>query len=154
MENFKILAIFSLIFGAVAGFLGLIPIIGVITFLIIIFCSSFIILILLKKTGNLFCPDEKTGLLYGGITGFIAYFGFIVVFLPMSFILSFIFKESYFTGISMIIKSGFSLMLTLIFFVGILCAMMNAFSGLASIYFFNSENQNTKFTLDMEKGKK
>lgn len=108
-------------------------------------------MVLLKQTGNLICPDEKTGLVYGGISGFLAYIGFAVVFLPLSYLLSFIFKESYFTGIGMIIKSGFSLMITLVLFIGILCAMMNAFSGLASIYFFNNENKNAKFTLETKK---
>ncbi|MBQ2644534.1 hypothetical protein IJG14_03055 [bacterium] len=154
MCNLKNLSIFSLIFGLIAGFLALIPVLGVIIFLMIVFCSSFIILIFLKKTNNLICPDEKSGLLYGGITGFIAYIGFILIFLPLSFILSLIFKESYFTGIGMIIKSGFSLMLMLILFIGILCAMMNSFSGLASIYFFNTENKNKKFSLEMNKENK
>lgn len=153
MENIKKLTIFSLIFGSISGFLGLLPFIGVIVFLMIIFCSSFIILILLKKSGNLLCPDEKTGMMYGGLAGFIAYIGFSLTFLPLAFILSFIFKESYFTGIGMIVKSGFSLMITLVFFIGVLCAMMNCFSGLASIYFFNAENKNAKFTLNTDKGK-
>ena len=151
----KNLAIYSLIFGLVSGLLGLIPVIGVIVFLIIIFSSSFIILVALKKTGNLVCPDEKTGLLYGGNAGFITFIGFAIVFLPVSFLLSLIFKDSYFTGIGMIVTNGFTLMLTLVLFIGILCAMMNAFSGLASVYFFNSENNKAKFTLDIQqKGKK
>ncbi len=111
-------------------------------------------MIFMKKTGYLICPNEQMGLVYGGISGFISFIGFSLTFLPSAFILSLIFKESYFTGISMIVKSGFSLMIMLTLFIGILCAMMNAFSGLASIYFFNSENQNQKFTLDIKKGKK
>ena len=145
----KNLAIYSLIFGVVSGLLGLIPVVGVIVFLIIIFSSSFIILVTLKKTGHLVCPDEKTGLLYGGIAGFIAFIGFALVFLPSAFLLSLVFKDSYFTGIGMIVTNGFTLMITLVLFIGILCAMMNAFSGLASVYFFNSENSKAKFTLDI-----
>ena len=63
-------------------------------------------------------------------------------------------EESYYTGVSMILKGGFTLTITLIVFIGILCAMMNSFSGLASIYFFNSENNNAKFTLDIKKKEK
>lgn len=154
MGNIKNLIIFSLIFGAICGLLGLIPIIGVIILLIIIFCSSFIILVFLKKTGNLICPNEQTGLLYGGISGFLAYLGYVCTFLPCAYILSLIFKQSYFTGIGMILKSGFMLTVMLILFVGILCGMMNAFSGLASIYVFNSEDKNKKFTLDINKENK
>jgi hypothetical protein len=82
-------------------------------------------------------PTEQTGMLWGGISGFVTFIGFSVIFVPCSFILSLIFKQSYYTGIGLIMKSGFMTMITLIFFIGILCAMMNAFSGLASIYFFN-----------------
>lgn len=153
MYEIQKLSLFSLIFGAGVGIVSLIPFLGVISFLIIIFCSSFIILIILKKTGNIICPNEQTGLFYGGISGFIAFIGFIITFLPLSYILSFVFKESYYTGISLILKGGFVLSTTLIVFIGILCAMMNSFSGLASIYFFNSENKDKKFTLDIKKGK-
>ena len=157
MENIKKLVIFSLIFGAISGVLALIPVIGVIVLLMIIFCSSFIILVYMKKTGDLICPNEQMGLAYGGVAGFVAYIGFVITFLPIAFVLSFIFKESYFTGISMILKSGFTLTIMLTLFIGILCGMMNAFSGQASVYFFNSEskkNNNVKFSLDIKKGKK
>ena len=53
----------------------------------------------------------------------------------------------------MILKSGFTLGFTLILFIAILCAMMNSFSGLASIYFFNSgkPEKTQKFSLDLGK---
>ncbi len=139
-EDIKKLFIFSLIFGAVNGLIALIPIAGVIIFLMMLFCSSFIIMSFLKKSGYIINTNEQTGLLYGALSGFSGFIGFSIIFLPCSFVLSIIFKESYYTGIGMILKNGFSLTITLIIFIGILCAMMNAFSGLASIYFFNSEN--------------
>lgn len=134
-DDVKKLFVFSLIFGAVSGLAAIVPILGAVIFLMIIFCSSFIIMTFMKRLGYLFCPNEQTGLLYGSIAGFAAFLGFAVMFLPCSFILSLIFKESYYTGIGMILKSGFTLSVMLILFIGILCAMMNAFSGLASIYF-------------------
>lgn len=151
MADFKKLSLFSLLFGAITGILSLLPFFGVISFLLIIFCSSFVILTIMKRTGNIVCPNEQKGLVYGGLAGFIAFIGFVITFLPLAFILSLIFKESYYTGVSMILKGGFTLAITLIVFIGILCAMMNSFSGLASIYFFNSENKNAKFTLDINK---
>lgn len=108
----------------------------------------------MKKTGNIVCPNEQSGLAYGALSGFIAFIGFVVTFLPLAFLLALLFKESYYTGISMILKGGFTLTITLIVFIGILCAMMNSFSGLASIYFFNSGNNNQKFTLDIKKKEK
>lgn len=155
-EDIKKLLVFSFIFGAAAGLAALIPIFGVVIFLMIIFCSSFIIMTFMKKIGYLYCPNEQTGLVFGAIAGFAAFIGFVLIFLPASFVLSLIFQESYYTGIGMIIKSGFMLCSTLVVFVGILCAMMNAFSGLASIYFFNSnaEKKEEKFTLNIRKRKK
>jgi hypothetical protein len=109
----------------------------------------------MKKTGYLVCHDEASGLLYGGISGFISFIGFVITFLPTAFVLSLIFKESYYTGISFIVKNGFMLMLMIILFVGILCAMMNAFSGLASVYVSNNtDGVQKKFTLDIGKGLK
>ena len=152
-DDIKNLSVFSLIFGAASGIAALVPFLGVLMFLMIIFCSSFVIITLMKRSGYLVCPNEQMGLAYGGLSGFMTFIGFAITFLPMSLIFSFIFKESYFTGIAMILKSGFTLGFTLILFIAILCAMMNSFSGLASIYFFNSgkSEKTQKFSLDLGK---
>ena len=155
MDNIKNLVIFSFVFGLIAGFLGLIPILGIVILIIMLFFSSFIIIAFMKKMGYLVCHDEACGLLYGGISGFTAFVGFVITFLPSAFLLSLIFKDSYFTGISYIVKNGFIIMVMIILSIGILCAMMNAFSGLASVYAFNgTASAPKKFTLDIGKGKK
>lgn len=158
MTHIKNLAIISLIFGAISGVLALIPIFGILILLILIFCSSFLIIVFMKKFALLPNPNEQTGMLWGGISGFFAFIGFSIIFLPSSFILSLIFKMSYYTGIGMIMKSGFSIMITLVLFLAILCAMMNAFAGLASIYVFNGNTQsiqqkNVNFNLNIKKRK-
>ena len=152
-DDIKKLCVFSLIFGLICGVAALLPVLGVIILLMMIFCSSFIIMVVMKKLGYLYCTTEQIGLSYGAIAGFTAFIGFSILFLPCSFILSLLFKESYYTGIAMILKSGFTLSATLIIFIGILCAMMNAFSGLASVYFFNTNKKEEKFTLDKKKKK-
>lgn len=159
MTYVKNLAIISLIFGVISGFLALIPILGIIILLMLIFCSSFIVIILMKKFALIPNPNEQTGMLWGGISGFITFIGFSIIFLPSSFILSLIFKLSYYTGIGMIMKSGFSTMIMLVIFLAILCGMMNAFAGLASVYFFNNPQsdipspKDTKFSLNIKKRK-
>lgn len=158
MTYIKNLAIISLIFGAISGVLALIPIFGILILLILIFCSSFLIIVFMKKFSLLPNPNEQTGMLWGGISGFVTFIGFAIIFLPCSFVLSLIFKQSYYTGIAMILKSGFSIMIMLVLFLAILCAMMNAFAGLASIYFFNSQSsvllqKNTNFNLNIKKRK-
>lgn len=154
MDNIKNLAIFSFLFGLAAGLLALLPFLGIVVLLIMMFCSSFIIIVFMKKTGYLVCHDEAGGLLYGGISGFISFIGFTFTFLPCAFILSLIFKDSYYTGISFIVKNGFMIMLMIVLFIGILCAMMNAFSGLASVYVSNNQTDTVqkKFSLDIGKG--
>jgi len=154
MINIKNLVFFSFLFGLISGILALIPFFGIVILLIMMFCSSFIIIVFMKKTGYLVCNDEAGGLLYGGISGFVSFMGFAVTFLPSAYILSLIFKDSYYTGISFIVKNGFMIMLMIIFFIGILCAMMNAFSGLASVYVSNNKTDTVqkKFTLDIGKG--
>ena len=156
MTYIKNLAIISLIFGAISGVLALIPIFGIL--ILLIFCSSFLIIVFMKKFALLPNPNEQTGMLWGGISGFVTFIGFSIIFLPCSFVLSLIFKQSYYTGIAMILKSGFSIMIMLVLFLAILCAMMNAFAGLASIYFFNSQSavlppKNTNFNLNVKKRK-
>jgi len=156
MDNIRNLVIFSFIFGLIAGILALVPFLGIFILLIMMFCSSFIIIVLMKKTGYIVFNNEAGGLLYGGIAGFVSFIGFAITFLPVAYILSLIFKESYYTGISFIVKNGFSIMLMIVLFIGILCALMNAFSGLASVYVSNNPTGQTqkKFTLDIAKGLK
>lgn len=162
MTYIKNLSIISLIFGAISGLLALIPIFGIIILLMLIFCSSFIIIIFMKRFALIPNPNEQTGMLWGGISGFLTFIGFSIIFLPCSFVLSLIFKFSYYTGVGMIIKSGLSATLMLVLFLAVLCGMMNAFAGLASIYFFNNsqsailpqkEKKDTKFSLNMKKRK-
>lgn len=159
MTYIKNLAIISLIFGAISGFLALLPILGIIILLMLIFCSSFIIIVFMKRFALIPNPNEQTGMLWGGISGFLTFIGFSIIFLPCSFVLSLIFKLSYYTGIGMIMKSGFSTMIMLVIFLAILCGMMNAFAGLASVYFFNNSQsavlppKDTKFSLNMKKRK-
>ncbi len=165
MTYIKNLSIISLIFGAISGFLALLPILGIIILLMLIFCSSFIIITFMKKFSLIPPPNEQTGMLWGGISGFLTFIGFSVIFLPCSFVLSLIFKFSYFTGVGMIMKSGFSVMIMLVLFLAVLCGMMNAFAGLASVYFFNNSQsailpqkgtkdvKDVKFSLNIKKRK-
>ncbi len=138
MIHLKNLAIISLIFGVISGFLALIPFLGIVILLMLIFCSSFIIIVLMKKFALLPSPNEQMGMLWGGLSGFVTFIGFSIIFIPCSFILSLIFKFSYYTGIGMIMKSGLSVMIMIVLFLAILCGMMNAFAGLASVYVFNN----------------
>ena len=128
MTYIKNLAIISLIFGAISGFLALVPIFGIIILLMLIFCSSFIIIVFMKRFALIPNPNEQTGMLWGGISGFLTFI-------------------------------GFSTMVMLVIFLAILCGMMNAFAGLASVYFFNNSQsavlppKDTKFSLNMKKRK-
>lgn len=95
-------------------------------------------MLIMKKTGMLICPDEQTGVIYGGISGFIAFTAFSAVAIPLSGFISIITKQQAYTGISMLMSNGFSLMFVIVLCIAFLCGMMNAFSGLASVYIFKN----------------
>ena len=141
MELLKKISLFSAVFGLGAGVVGILPVIGLPGFLILIFATAPIIFFMMKRLYNFKIENEGKALSLGALTGFTSFLGFAFSFLPVSFILSFIFKNSYLANISLLLKNGFSLTFMLIIFVGFLSAMMNAFSGLACIYFFRENGE-------------
>lgn len=133
MKEIKELSIYSFLFGLAAGVVSILPAVGIIVFLAILFCTSIAVFFIMIYRGTDLTINESKGLGYGAVSGFLSIIGFACSFLPISFVLSLIFKQSYFTGISFIVKNGFSLMFMIIFAVAVLSAMMNAFSGLAGM---------------------
>ena len=81
--------------------------------------------------------DIKQGAMYGAIIGFISFLGFSVAFVPLATIIGFIYKGSFYLGVSLLFRSGFFVLIMMVFFVAILSALMNAFSGLVTMYVYN-----------------
>lgn len=141
MELLKKISLFSTIFGLAAGVAGILPVIGLLVFLVLIFATAPVIFFSMKRIYDFKIGNEGRALSLGALTGFVSFLGFAFSFLPISFILSFVFKNSYLANISLLLKNGFTLTFMLIIFVGFLSAMMNAFSGLACIYFFKENGE-------------
>lgn len=156
----KQLAVLSLILGAALGVITIIPYIGAISFMALMFVASAIVLIYMKKNNLVGKLIPKDGALFGAISGFIACLGFCLTLVPLAAVIALIndtwfHKLTWYSSIGLFLKNGlggFLLLLMMVFFVAILSALMNAFSGLATVYlydqFLNEEEENVTFHID------
>jgi hypothetical protein len=144
--------VLSLILGAMLGVITIIPFIGAFSFLTLMFVASSIVLIYMKKNNMIGKLIPKDGALLGSIIGFTSFIGFSISFIPLATIIGLFYKGSYYLGISMLFRIGFFVMIMMVVFVAMLSALMNAFSGLATVYIYsqmlNTEESNATFTID------
>lgn len=130
------LTILSLLLGAFLGIITLIPFIGTISFIILMFFSAMLIILLMVKLELLQMSDVKGSIVIGAIIGFVSFLGFSVIYLPLVAVLGRVFKLYMHYGVSLFLGAGsFGVILMLVIFMAILCAITNAFSGFATYYF-------------------
>lgn len=130
-------SILSAILGGILGVLTLIPFVRNFSFLLLILCISAVIIIYMKKNDLIGIIDVKEGAILGGIIGFISFVAFSIAFVPLVAIVGLIFKGYYTFGISYMLRvSGFFVLIMLVIFLGILSALMNAFSGMVTAYMY------------------
>ena len=138
----KQIAILSAFFGAVLGALTLIPYLGVISFVFLICFISPLVIWILVKYNCLSLSSIKDSVITGAISGFIAYMGFSIIYVPISVILMKLFHISANVGVGyMLGNASFFLLLILSLFMGVLGATVNAFTGFLTFYvldFINS----------------
>lgn len=138
----KQIAILSAFFGAVLGALTLIPYLGVISFVFLICFISPLVIWILVKYDCLSLSSIKDSVITGAISGFIAYMGFSIIYVPISVILMKLFHISANIGVGyMLGNASFFLLLILSLFMGVLGATVNAFTGFLTFYvldFINS----------------
>ncbi len=138
----KQIAILSAFFGAVLGALTLIPYLGVISFVFLICFISPLVIWILVKYNCLSLSSIKDSVITGAISGFIAYMGFSIIYVPISVILMKLFHISANIGVGyMLGNASFFLLLILSLFMGVLGATINAFTGFLTFYvldFINS----------------
>ena len=138
----KQIAILSAFFGAVLGALTLIPYLGVISFVFLICFISPLVIWILVKYNCLSLSSIKDSVITGAISGFIAYMGFSIIYVPISVILMKLFHISANIGVGyMLGNASFFLLLVLSLFMGVLGATVNAFTGFLTFYvldFINS----------------
>ena len=149
----KQMAILSGVGGLFLGILTIIPFICNFSFFALIVLTAPAILIYMKKLDMIGILDIKQGALYGAIIGFVSFLAFSVSFVPLATIIGFIYKGSFYLGVSLLFRSGFFVLIMMVFFVAILAALMNAFSGLVTIYIYNQIEQKpeeSKTNLDIQ----
>ena len=148
-------AILSAILGGIIGILTLIPFVRNFSFMLLILCISAVIIIYMKRNDLIGIIDVKEGAILGAIIGFVSFIAFSIVFVPLVALVGLIFKGYYTFGITYMLRiSGFFVLVMLIIFLGILSALMNAFSGLVTAYVYEvlsgikkEENENIDFEI-------
>lgn len=132
------ISVLSVIVGLIVGLVSNIPFIGNLVFVIYFLMLSAGMIVYLKKINVLGDITVKEGGVIGAIIGGTSFVGFCVAYLPIRIIIGFI------TGnfISSIITNGFTnfpmffTLIFLLFLMGLLCALMNCFSGGVTAYIY------------------
>ena len=137
----KQMGMLSSVLGLVLGVITIIPFICNFSFFALIVLSAPIILVYMKKLDMIGILDIRQGAMYGASIGFISFVAFSVSFVPLATIIGFIYKGSYYLGVSLLFRTGFFVLIMMVFFVALLAALMNAFSGLVTIYVYNQLEQ-------------
>ncbi|MCD8378307.1 MAG: hypothetical protein LUB59_05920, partial [Candidatus Gastranaerophilales bacterium] len=134
----KQISVFSLLIGVIAGLVTPIPFIGTIVFTLYFIALSAGIIVYLKKNNILGDLTIKEGGIIGAVIGFSSFIAFSCVFVPLSVLISFLFNSWAGAVIRTCFSSGatFVVLLFLMFFVAILCALMNCFSGAVTVYVY------------------
>ena len=133
----KEMGILSLILGLVCGVLVLVPFIDIFVILILLFLSSVIVYLYMKKKNALGLFEPKEAAMYGAVIGFVSFLGFCATMLPLTFALSFLFKKSWFSFVHQIFSlgmiNGIVFLVMLVLFIAAMSAMFNAFSAMLAI---------------------
>lgn len=131
----KRISILSAFFGAILGFVTLIPFIGTFS-LVFLFCfiAPLVVWILIKYN-CLSLSSIKDSVIVGAIAGFVSYLGFSIIYIPISVILMKFFHLSANYGIGLtLMNANFFILVVLSLFLSILSATVNAFTGFLTFY--------------------
>ncbi|MFH0702773.1 MAG: hypothetical protein V2B14_04455 [bacterium] len=135
------------IFGAVLGIISLVPLLGG---CIACFAHALIgagVVFYLKRNSFVGILSLQNGALIGAISGFVSILAASLIYLPISYILSLFLSpinRQGFNFISSFLVMGFSLaiIIMLVFFLALLSALFNAFSGLIIAYIYEKFENN------------
>ena len=145
----KQIAILSAIAGGAIAVVSIIPYINVFSFTILMLFLSGGVLYYMKRNNMSGIFDLREGSIFGAVVGFVSFIAFSVVFVPLDIILSLLTKG--FHALLSFIPvhtsfllyffnnfGGFIVLIMLIIFVGLLSALMNAFTGLVTAYVYEA----------------
>lgn len=145
----KQIAILSAIAGGALAVVSIIPYINIFLFTILMIFLSGGVLYYMKKNNMIGIFDLREGSIFGAVVGFVSFIAFSVVFIPLDILLSLLTKG--FHALLNFIPvhtsfllyffnnfGGFIVLIMLIIFVGLLSALMNAFTGLVTAYVYEA----------------
>ena len=134
----KQIGLFSVLIGLGMGLVAHIPFIGIPLFVLYFLLLSAVIIVYLKKINVLGKITIKEGGVIGAVIGFFSLLAFILVFIPLSALRGFIFHD--FLGRFIVdcftSSLSFVLLVFLVIFLALLCALMNGFSGAVTAYIY------------------
>lgn len=131
----KRISILSTFFGAILGFVTLIPFIGTFS-LVFLFCFiAPLVIWTLIKYNCLSLSSIKESVIVGAIAGAVAYLGFSIIYIPISVVLMKFFNLSANYGIGItLMNANFFILAVLSLFMSVLSATINAFTGFLTFY--------------------
>ncbi len=131
----KRISVLSIFFGAILGFVTLIPFIGTYSMVFLLCFIAPLVIWVLVKYNCLLLSSIKKSVVVGAIVGFVSYLGFSVIYIPISVILMKLFHISANYGIGIMLNNaGFFILLVISIFMGVLSATINAFTGFLTFY--------------------
>ena len=131
----KVLVLISLISGGIMGLIAIIPFLSFTVLCILMFIMAPFIIVYFKNLNLIENLDIEKGILYGGISGFVAFIGFSITFFPIAFVIDLIFKTETFLWVNVIFKS-FTFMVGMVIFTALLSAIFNMFTGFLTAYVY------------------
>lgn len=134
----KNIVILSLILGLILGVLAPVPYVGMAALFAALLLSAPLVMVYLIMDGKLDLTTTKDSILTGALIGFCTNFSFSVAYAVLMVILAkgFQYTTNFFLT-AMIINSPVWLLFVFIIFIGVLCAVTNAFSGFLTYYVIN-----------------
>lgn len=131
----KRISILSAFFGAILGFVTLIPFIGTFSFVFLFCFVAPLVIWTLIKYNCLSLSSIKESVVVGAIAGAVAYLGFSIIYIPISVILMKFFHLSANYGIGItLMNANFFILTVLSLFMSVLSATVNAFTGFLTFY--------------------
>lgn len=131
--NFVLLrqiTVLSMFFGLILGALTLIPYIGILSLIFLICFVAPLVIFILIKYNCMTLNSTKNSIITGTISGFTAYIGFSLIYIPISVFLIKFFNLAANYGIGLMLNNAnFFILVILSLFMGVLAATVNAFSG-------------------------
>ncbi len=129
------ISILSLIIGGVFGVLAPVPYVGLIMLGAVLLLSAPLVMVYMIMDGKYNLSSVSDSIIFGALSGFCANLTFTSIYALITWILAVGFKIMPNMFLSfMITNSSAWLLITFILFIGVLCAVTNAFGALGTHY--------------------